>query len=97
MFIKKKDCFSSSFEPFKSFVFKKLSFFVSLNGQFRSSIVFYLSNTLFHKKIGSFKKTMPISYPRSIEVYNGTSWVMSDDSLAKYFIDGVGVEAKCPA
>ena len=47
--------------------------------------------------IGSFKKTMPISYPRSIEVYNGTSWVTSDDSLAKDFTIGVLVEAKCPA
>ena len=34
--------------------------------------------------------------PRSIEVYNGTSWFMSD-SLAKDFTNGVAVEAKCPA
>ena len=32
---------------------------------------------------------------RSIEVYNGTSWDISNDILAKDFTFGVLVEAKC--
>jgi len=34
---------------------------------------------------------------RSIEVYNGTSWDISYDILAKSFTFGVLVEAKCAA
>ena len=35
--------------------------------------------------------------PRSIEVYNGRSWDISNDILAKSFTYGVLVEAKCAA
>ena len=35
--------------------------------------------------------------PRSIEVYNGKSWDISNDILAKDFTFGVLVEAKCAA
>ena len=34
---------------------------------------------------------------RSIEVYNGTSWDISNDILEKSFSFGVLVEAKCAA
>ena len=90
--VKTRSFFQVCLKHFKSVFFKNDPFFISLNDPFHSSI-----DTLFHKKkFYSLKKMMPISHPRSIEVYNGISWENSKDTLTKDFYQGVLVGAKCP-